>query len=299
MKIPHLIALASLTSITLSPLAIAQDSGIIARVSGEDVTAATLTPFFDGLSAQERKALEENPALLSQTVRNVILRRLLMKEALASGWDKKPEVQERLDQVKDAVVLESYLAELTRPPVGYPSDKEVQEIYDARKAELVVPKQLRLAQIYVPKTESADKVQTAAAKALVDQVQAKLKAANADFAKIADEATAGRAGAAPGGEIGWVALDSLQPEIRKAVDPLKAGAVAGPVQLDDGFYFVKVLEVQDSRTATLDEVKPRIVDLLREQRVRQNREAYLAKLQQQHPMSLNELQLPVLLKEKN
>ncbi|GAB4175754.1 MAG: peptidylprolyl isomerase PEB4 [Terrimicrobiaceae bacterium] len=296
MKIPHILAL---TTLALSPLGRAQDSGIIARVSGEDVTAATLAPFFDGLSAQERKALEENPALLSQTVRNVILRRLLMKEALASGWDKKPEVQERLEQVKDAVVLESYLAELTRPPAGFPSDKEVQEIYEARKAELVVPKQLRLAQIYVPQTESADKVQAAAAKALVDQVQAKLKAPNADFAKIADEANAGRTGTAPGGEIGWVAQDSLQPEVRKAVEALKAGAVAGPVQLDDGFYFVKVLEIKDSRTATLEEVKPRIVDLLREQRIRQNREAYLAKLQQQHPMSLNELQLPVLLKEKN
>jgi len=273
----------------------AQNGGIIARISGEDVTAATLAPFFQDISERERKALEENPSLLNQAVRSIILRRLLMKEALASGWDKRPDVAERVEKVQEAVVLESYLEEVTRPPAGFPSDKEVAEIYDARKAEMRIPKQFELAQIFIPQGANADKVQAAAAKALLDQIQGKLKAPGADFLEVAK--SFGDQGAVRGGAVGWLAADALQPEIRKVVEPLAKGAVTAPVQLDDGFYIVKVLDVRDPRTPTLEEVKPQLVDAIREQRSRLNRDAYFAKLAQQHPMSINELSLPGLLKK--
>jgi parvulin-like peptidyl-prolyl isomerase len=279
------------------PFAHAQETKIIARVADEDVTTSTLAPFFADLTDKEREALKENPALLNQTARNAILRRLLMKEALAAGWDKKPEVAERIEKVQEAVVLESYLQQITAPPAGYPSDKEVTEVYESRKAEMKVPKQVLLSQIYVPQAEDADKIQTAAAKVLLDQIQAKLKAPNADFAQIAAESSQEKQTAAKGGEIGWLAIDSLQPEVRKVVNTLPKGAVSAPIQMPDGFYIIKVQDIREARTPTLEEVKPQIAEALREQRARQNMEAYLAKVRQQYPMSINELSLTELIKK--
>jgi parvulin-like peptidyl-prolyl isomerase len=275
----------------------AQESKIIARVADEDVTAATIAPFFADLTEKDRKALQENPALLNQTARNAILRRLLMKEALAAGWDKRPEVAERMEKVQEAVVLESYLQEITAPPAGFPSDKEVAEVYEARKSELKVPRQLLLAQIYVPQAEDADKIQLAAAKVLLDQIQAKLKAPNSDFAKIASESSQEKQSAAKGGEIGWLAVESLQPEVRKVVSTMTKGAVSAPIQMPDGFYIIKVQDIREARTPTLEEIKPQITDALRQQRSQQNMEAYLAKVRQQYPMSINELSLTELIKK--
>lgn len=288
----HILALTFLAG----PLfAQAPNSGIIAKVADEEVTASTLAPFFENLSEPDRQALKENPSLLSQAVRNVIVRRLLLKEALASGWDKRPEVEKQMEQAKEAVVIESYLSEVAKIPEGYPSDKDVETVYEARKAELVIPKQFELAQIYIPQSANADKVQAAAAKAMADQVEKKLKAGG-DFAAIARETSQEKRSAANGGNIGWVALTNLQPEIRAAVENLGKGAVAPAIRLGDGVYFVKVLDVKDARTATLEEVKPRLVQALRAERAKQNRQAYLSRVQQQNPVAIDELSLGKLVK---
>ncbi len=299
MKYPSLLnctTLGVILSIGLPLASMAQDARIIARVADEDVTSATIAPFFADLSDADRKTLAENPALLNQTVRNAIMRRLLLKEALASGWDKKPEVAERLEKVQEAVVLEAYLNKVTEPPAGFPSDKDISEIYDARKSEMKVPKQLLLSQIYIPQATDPDKIQAAAAKVLLDQVQAKLKAPGVDFADVATEFSQEKQTAAKGGEIGWVALESLQPEVRSAVANLAKGTISSPIVLPDGFYIVKVNDIREARTPTLDEVKDQIADALREQRKQQNMEAYLAKVRQQYPMSINELSLTELIK---
>ncbi len=283
-------------SFALPMASLAQESRIIARVADEDVTSATVAPFFADLSENDRKALADNPALLNQTVRNAILRRLLVKEALAAGWDKKPEVAERLEKVQEAVVLEAYLKKITEPPAGFPGEKEIASVYDARKSELKVPKQLLLSQIYIPQATDPDKVQAAAAKVLLDQVQARLKAPGANFADVATEFSQEKQTAAKGGDIGWVALDSLQPEVRSAVASLAKGNVSAPIVLPDGFYIVKVNDIREARTPSLDEVKTQIAEALRQQRSQQNLEAYLAKVRQQYPMSINELSLPELIK---
>jgi parvulin-like peptidyl-prolyl isomerase len=288
------IALLALFATTTTVLR-AEPAGIIARVDGEDVPVGTLKPFFEDLSERDRTALEANPALLNQTVRNVILRRLLMKEALATGWDKRPEVLERIERAQEAVVLESYIREITKPPSDFPTDKQIADLYEAGKGELVIPEQVELAQIYVPLPRDADKVQTAAARALVDQVKAGLAAQGAEFLDVAQEMAA--RGPVRGGALGLLALDSLQPEVREVVAPLAKGAVTPPIELADGFYFVKVLDRKPSRMPPLDEVKDRLADVLREQRARQNLDAYLARLQQQHPVSINELSLEAVLKK--
>jgi len=299
MKYPsclHSLALGVILTFGFPVRGMAQDSRIIARVADEDVTSATIAPFFKDLSENDRKALADNPALLNQTVRNAILRRLLVKEALAAGWDKKPEVTERLEKVQEAVVLEAYLKKITEPPSGFPGDKEISEVYDARKSELKVPKQLLLSQIYIPQATDPDKIQAAAAKVLLGQVQAKLNTPGTNFSDVATEFSQEKQTAAKGGEIGWVALDSLQPEVRTAVASLAKGNVSSPIVLPDGFYIVKVNDIRDARTPSLDEVKTQIADALREQRSQQNLEAYLAKVRQQYAMSINELSLPELIK---
>lgn len=266
----------------------------IARIGTEEIQAETLRAYLENLSEADRATLEKNPSLLNQAVRSLILQQVLFKEAQNAGWEKESVVIERLKRVREGIVVESYLDTVAKVPEGYPSETEVKAAYEAKKDALVLPRQFQLAQIYI-QPAGADKASADKAKQRVDEISKKLKQSGADFAAIAKAESDQPESAARGGEIGWLAESSLQPEIRSKVSSLNKNAVSEPIRLGDGWSVIKVLDVKDSRVATFDEVKPQLIQLLRADRARLNREAYLAKLQQQNPVSINELALAKLL----
>lgn len=286
-------SLALFTPTALVSFAADAPPDIIARIGNEDIRADTIRPYLDALSPADRTALAENPQILSQTVRTLILQQVLLKEALATGWDKRPDIQTRLDQARQALVAESYLAEVSKVPADYPSEAEIREVYDARKAELQVPKQYELAQIYLASATDGTPLQDAAIKQRIDAVQGKLK--KFDFAEVAVTDSDEKQSGTRGGNLGWIADANIRPEIRKAIANLTKGSISAPIKVEDGTYFVQVLDIKEARTASLDEVKERLTQLLRDQRARLNRDAYLTRLQQQTPMTVNEMSLTSLL----
>lgn len=284
------------TALALVTTLHAQDA-VIARVGDNEIKIEQIKPFLTGLTADEKAALESNPSLLSQTVRTLILQQILFKEALAAGWDKSPEVVAQLERLRQGAIAESYIQSIAKVPEGYPTDAEVQSAYDARKDNLLVPKQLRLAQIYIAAPQG-DKAADEKAKTRIETVAKSLKAPSADFAAIARDQSEERESASRGGEVGWLAESAIQPEIRAKVSSLTKGGTSDPIRLGDGWYVVRVLDVKDAHTATLPEIKDRLVAALRAERIRQNREAYLAKVQQQNPVALDELALTKLLQKQ-
>ena len=283
---PTTLAILAAASLTLP--ARAADS-VIARAGDRDITVAQIQPYLASLSEADRAALTQNPAALSQAVRTLILQQVLLKEASNADWDEKPETQALLARVRDAAISESYLESVTKVPTGFPSDAEIKEVYEARKAELTLPKQYRLAQIFI-----ANGTDPAKAKAKADALAKQVK--SGDFAALAKTNSDEPRSSANGGEIGLLPEDSIQPAIRQALTGLAKGATAGPIELGDGLYFVKVLDIQEPRTATLDEIKPQIIRALRTERQNLNRQAYLQRLQAQAPITLDEIALPALLK---
>ena len=281
--------------ILAAPLARAADD-VIARVGDQEIKATQVTPYLENLSESDRAALLKNPAALSQAVRTLILQQILLKEAIATGWDKTPEVAEQLDRLRQGAIAETYLQSIAKVPEGYPSEEEIKTVYEARKSDLQVPTQIRLAQIFIAAPKDAPKDAQDKAKTRIDEVAKAVKAG--DFAAVARDKSEERETASRGGEVGWLAETQIQPEIRSKVTSLSKGSVTEPIRLGDGWYVVKVLEVKEAHIATLDEVKDQLVKLLRTERARANREAYLAKLQQQSPIALDELGLSKLLGNK-
>lgn len=287
------IAFSVLALSPLVPLQAAPDA--IAKVGNEEVSADKIRVYFENLTPTERDALEKNPSALNQAVRAVLLQDVLLKEALAAGWDKRPEVTDRIDRVKQGVIVDSYLETVAKVPDDFPSDAEVSAAYDARKDSLQIPKQFQLAQIFIAQT-GTDKAATDKARQRAEALQKKTAQPGADFAAIARAESDEPNTASRGGEVGWLTEAVLQPEIRTKVASLGKNAVSEPIKLGDGWYVVKVLDVRDARIASLDEVRPRLVEVLRQERARLNREAYLSRIQQQHPLAINELGLTQLLK---
>ena len=261
---------------------------VVARAGDKEITASQIQPYLAKVSPAERDALLQNPAALSRAVRTILLQRQLLDEAKSAEWEKKPETQALLARVRDAAIAESFLESVTALPPDYPGDTEITALYDSRKDSLRLPTQYRLAQIFIASAEDKAKAKSEA-DALAKQVK------SGDFAALAKANSDEPVSAAKGGEVGWLAEDSIQPAIRKALSGAGKDAIAGPIELGDGFYFVKILDLREPRTATLDEVRPQLIAALRQERAALNRQAYLERLQAKAPVTLNEIALPGLL----
>ena len=261
---------------------------VIARSGDRDITASQIQPYLAKVSPSERDALLQNPAALSRAVRTVLLQKQLLDEAKAADWEKNPETQALLARVRDAAVAESFLESVTAVPANYPSDEEITALYESRKDSLLLPREYRLAQIFIASDDDKAK-----GKSKADGLAKQIK--SGDFATLAKSNSDEPRSAAKGGEVGWLAEESIQPAIRQSLAGAGKDSIAGPIELGDGFYFVKILDVREPRTATLEEVRPQLAAALRQERAALNRQAYLERLQAKSPVTINEIALPGLL----
>ncbi len=264
---------------------------VIARVGNVNVSADDLRSYVAALGPREQAALAKDPALLSQAVRLLLANRLVLQEALAKKWDQKPAVAAQLDRMREGAVVELYLQSVTTPPANFPSEEELQKVYDANRSALLMPRQFQLAQIFIA-APNGDKAAEDKGKQDLDDVLRKLKAPGADFAAIASSANND---AKDGGDLGWVAESQIRPEIRTQVMGLSKNAVSDPIRLDDGWHILKLIDTKASYTRTLPEVRDQLVQQIRSERAAALRRAYIAELQKQNPPVLNELALSNLL----
>ncbi len=279
--------------------AAAKSSGeVVARVGNNDVTADDMRSFIATLGPREQAAVSQDPSLLSQAVRVMLSNRLVMQELAAKKYDKQPQVEAQLEKVRESALVELYLQSVSNPPANFPSEDDLQKVYEANRASFQVPRQYQLSQIYIAVPKDADKATTDAAKKKVAEVQQKLKAPGADFAAIARAESAAKESGERGGDLGLLPEDQIRPEIRAQLSGLAKGAVSEPITLDDGVHFIRLTDTKVPYTRTLPEVRDALVRQIRQQRAAQLRQNYLAELLKQQPPIINELALAKLLDGK-
>lgn len=271
----------------------AADSVPLAQVGDTQVKIEDIRPYLQNLGAREQAALQANPQLLTQYVRSVLVQQLLLKEALAKNWDKQTEVAEAAERAKENAIAESFLASVSQVPASFPAEEDIQKAYEANKASLLVPRQYRLAQIFIAAPKASDKAASDKALARVAAVKETLR--KGDFASVAKAESDEKLSAERGGEIGWLTETQIQPEIRTQVAGLNKDQVSDAIRLNDGWHFIKVVEIKEAFTPSLDQVKPQIAQQLRAARAKANSESYLAGLLQKNRVAINEIALGELL----
>jgi len=276
----------------------AGDGGVVARVGDLDVNLEEIKGALANLDVRELAAVSRDPALLNQVVRSLLVQRLLYREAVAQKWDQSAEAKAELERLRQSAVTESYLQSVSAPPANWPSDAEVEAAYEANRAALLVPRQHRLAQIFIALPKNADAAASEKAQGRLEAVKKKLDEKQSDFAAIAKVESDEKTSAANGGEIGWLAEGQIQPDIRESAVKLSAGQVSTPVRRDDGWHIIKCLEVKEAFTPTLTQIKPQLVQQMRSEKSKANSQAYLARLLQENPVAINELALSQALQPK-
>ncbi|MFZ4694928.1 MAG: peptidylprolyl isomerase [Verrucomicrobiia bacterium] len=281
LRIAALLLALSLGGASAAP---APESPVIARSGDVELKVEEVRAYLENLSPREQAALVRTPAALNQNVRLLAAQQLVIKEALAKQWDRRPEVVARIERARRNAIVESYLRSLSTPPADYPTATEVRAVYDANQAAFEMPRQLRLAQIFLSVPRGAEKGADEKARAKLEAVRKQPET----FAVVARTDSDDKLSGGRGGEIGWSTEEQIQAEIRPQVLALKKGELSEPLRLNDGWHLIKVLDLQEAAPATFEEVRPQITRQLREERIRAGSQAYLAKLLQEKPVTVND-----------
>ena len=244
----------------------------VARLGNQQIDLTEMQSVLASLPAETREQLRGNRGALETWLRSRLAQKAVLEQADAQGWRQRPEVEQQTRAATEQIVFRDYMLSVSQVPAGYPSAAELQQAYDAGKAQWVTPPMVRVSQIFLAVNDppSAEAVRRQA-----QELSRKAQATPGDFAALATQYSQDPNTAPRGGDSGMQPLQQLVPQVREAVARLKVGGVSDVVQSAAGFHVLKLTAQQPARTATLDELRERLTEALRSQRQEQIAKAYL------------------------
>jgi hypothetical protein len=198
---------------------------------------------------------EEAFSRYQQNLLRLINRQLFIQEAKRLGL--ATQIENSLETQKKALLYQKlYYQEVTKK--AEPTPEEIQQLYT------ILPISVHLRLIMVPLKSDADLIEK--------QLQA-----GQSFQSCASKFSQ-HPSSKNGGDVGFGKLAFLPEPIRKTVESLKPGTISLPIQTEDGFAIVQLIEKKTEPVASRVEEESGIQDFLEKQKANELHRQFMAKL---------------------
>jgi peptidyl-prolyl cis-trans isomerase C len=258
---------------TAQPAPAGDGQKIVAVVNGETITQQKLNDLYGSMNPLMRVQYDASggkAAFLDYYVK----KRLVVQEALKSGFDKKREVQVAMDAAKDSALFDRYVRDVVAAQVITEDDER--KFYDTHQSDYANDAMVKAYHIVLvtagaqgmSKADAADKIQRIAQQLRDNAADAaKSDPANASKILLSFFKNAARQysqdGSAPGGgELGWVPRGKMDPVFEAAAFATKPGTISPVVTSAFGYHLIYVEAVKPPGVSPFDEVKGNIRDRL-------------------------------------
>lgn len=229
------------------------NANVYATVDGESITTDDIALVIRNPQVNfEQLPKETQSAVINQAIE----KKILANEALKSGVRNNPQFKEALKRVESDLALEIWMQEkFAKIQV---SDAEVNEFHKNNPEQFIVPIELNASHILV---ESEDE-----AKNIIKEISS-AKDKGAKFKELASSKSKDPGSAQKGGELGWFFENQMVPEFSQGAKALKVGEFSKtPVQSQFGYHIIMLNDKKESKTLSLAEVKNEVVQLLKEEK---------------------------------
>ena len=264
---------------------------VVAQRGEDRMTASQVRDMIRFADPEQRTLWQTNPGALLQAVRDRLLKVGLLQEAETHAWEKHEDVAYKAKLAAEDAIEASWISAQVAGDPSFPSDAQVQAAYDANKTKLTLPRQYRVAQIFLSVPQGSPKQADDEAQHKLADLRQQLLKQHADFAALAKRYSDEKSTAVNGGELGWVREDALVPQIRTVVQGMADGALSDPVRSPAGWHLVKLLGVKQPAQATLAEARETLVRAMRQERLAEAQRSYLANMLKQVPIEVNEIEM--------
>jgi parvulin-like peptidyl-prolyl isomerase len=190
----------------------------------------------------------------------------------------------------DNIVRELYLNQLlaSKIPADFPRDEQVQEYYDKNRDKFVIEERVHAWQIFLPVSGDMSKKDIELLKKKAETITVNLKKKKTDFASAANKYSKHEASRLSGGYMGLIKISDMKPEIKTAIKNLKQGDISKPVKTDDGIHILKRGAIVPRQDVTLEQVRPKITELMIKQLRIQLRQAVFKQASVTYPIDIQD-----------
>ncbi len=158
-------------------------------------------------------------------------------------------------QVRAQLIWEKFLARRVQPTVEI-GDEEIDTVL-TRISSTRGQRETRVAEIRLPIDDPAE---TAEIRELAENLVRQIRE-GASFGRVANQFSQS-ASAASGGDIGWIQPGQLDPELDEILTKLSPGQLAGPIETQDGFLILAVIEDRISAGSDRNEIEVALRQIL-------------------------------------
>ncbi|MEO8380428.1 MAG: peptidylprolyl isomerase [Acidobacteriota bacterium] len=220
---------------------------LVARVNGEEFTNRRVDELWNQLSTDlQQRYIKSGKGKLG-FLKNYLDKYLLIQDAERSGFAEKVGAPRDLDPKGEAVLFDRYVKDVVAAPLF--TEEEMKKVYQDRNAEFQAPEQGWIGTIRAQKKDKPEVARETMSKVMVELFSARTVLAQtysaehlhdalaAKFAEIARRVSDDPSAEA-GGDLGFVAMHTLDPKIADAVRMMKSGAISGILETNDAFQMI-------------------------------------------------------------
>jgi peptidyl-prolyl cis-trans isomerase C len=219
-----------------------KEGKVMAEVNGGSITTGDFERELKNLP-EYLKAMADTPQGRKEMLDTMVIRELILQQASKDGLDKGPEIEEKLQDLRKRLVVESFLKKKVETESNV-SDEDLKKFYEQNKDKFKTGEQIKASHILI-KTEQE-------AKTILGQIKA-----GGNFEELAKKNSVDSS-AAKGGDLGWFGKGSMVPAFEKAALALKEGQVSEVVKSDFGYHIIKLTGKRPAGIRPLEEVKEQI-----------------------------------------
>jgi peptidyl-prolyl cis-trans isomerase C len=240
-----------------------QESPTLAVVNGKTITRSEFDLRWAELP-EARRAHYEQEGGRRRFLDDLITRELLLQEARRRGLDRSLALRERLDRLREQMILDDVTQQVLGPGVAV-APEELDAYAAAHPEALPAEVEIRTAHILVDNLADA--------RELKRQLNR-----GGDFAKLANRFSTDKGTKALGGDLGVYRRGSASPEVEAVIMNLKPGGISDPIKTDKGFHLFTVSSRQGADPEVVQAAREHLRrELAAEKRVKQYEE-FLARL---------------------
>ncbi len=214
-------------------------------------------------SPKQRKWIRHEEAL-EDFIAGMVVRAYMLQKARKTGLHRTDEYHEKVKEAWENYMLKRMESTLMAE-IEIPEDS-VRNVYEQAPERFALPKKIRLAEIVVSDSVTAQKVAQA------------LKRGKS-FADLARRYSIRKSSAANGGDLGYFSLSELG-GFAKLVEPLNVGEYRGPLRVDSLYMFIRCEDILPAQIRSFEEVREDIEKTLRVMKWYDVRQQKLAEFKQ-------------------
>lgn len=178
-------------------------------------------------------------------------------------------------ELKRALAVQGFIEEKFINKITI-SDKDIKTYYDNHPNFFKQPEKVQASHILIKVEPDADEAKKAEARKKLEKVQEQLKKGE-DFAGLAKQFSEGPTGA-NGGDLGYFEREQMVGPFSEAAFALKPGEVSDIVETRFGYHLIKTVDKKPATVTPYEEVKGRIEEYLKKERVQKEITPYIAEL---------------------